>query len=177
MIRELSTPTYSRVIRNGDAFRYQHHHLHSPGVTSSPPWLMSPTTPILFFFRMNARNRKVLQGGLQIEVPIVYKAKWQRVGSDQIFPMSGTPPPPPQFSTLAWDLQQADVPVSIVFSDPSRLPREPWSIFSPSSSSRPRPRWPISLALGSGRTPRLTLKSVDGLASEQVDDSTTTQRL
>ena len=65
----------------------------------------------LMFFRLNARNKKVLQGGLQIEVPLVY-ARFVAGGFYQGFDLLDVSPSD-TVKNAAFDWKQAYVPVSV----------------------------------------------------------------
>jgi hypothetical protein len=65
----------------------------------------------LMFFRLNARNKKVLQGGLQIEVPLVY-ARFAAGGFYQGFDLLDVSPSD-TVKNAAYDWKQAYVPVSV----------------------------------------------------------------
>jgi hypothetical protein len=65
----------------------------------------------LMFFRLNARNKKVLQGGLQIEVPLVY-ARFAAGGFYQGFDLLDVSPSD-TVKNAAFDWKQAYVPVSV----------------------------------------------------------------
>lgn len=65
----------------------------------------------LMFFRLNARNKKVLQGGLQIEVPLVY-ARFAAGGFYQGFDLLDISPSD-TVKNAAFDWKQAYVPVSV----------------------------------------------------------------
>jgi len=65
----------------------------------------------LLFFRLNARNRKVLQGGLQIEVPLVY-TRFAAGGFYQGFDLLDVSPSD-TVKNAAFDWKQAYVPVSV----------------------------------------------------------------
>lgn len=63
------------------------------------------------FFRLNARNKKILQGGLQIEVPLVY-TKFAAGGWYQGFDLLDVSPSD-TVKNAAFDWKQAFVPVSV----------------------------------------------------------------
>lgn len=65
----------------------------------------------LMFFRLNARNKKVLQGGLQIEVPLVY-ARFAAGGFYQGFDLLDISPSD-TVKNAAYDWKQAYVPVTV----------------------------------------------------------------
>lgn len=65
----------------------------------------------LMFFRLNARNKKILQGGLQIEVPLVY-TRFAAGGFYQGFDMLDVSPSD-TVKNAAFDWKQAYVPVSV----------------------------------------------------------------
>lgn len=65
----------------------------------------------LMFFRLNARNKKVLQGGLQIEVPLVY-TRFAAGGWYQGFDALDVSPSD-TVKNAAFDWKQAYVPVSV----------------------------------------------------------------
>lgn len=65
----------------------------------------------LMFFRLNARNKKVLQGGLQIEVPLVY-ARFAAGGWYQGFDLLDVSPSD-TVKNAAFDWKQAYTPVSV----------------------------------------------------------------
>lgn len=65
----------------------------------------------LMFFRANARNKKVLQGGLQIEVPLVY-SKFAAGGFYSGFDLLDVSPSD-TVKNAAFDWKQAYVPVSV----------------------------------------------------------------
>jgi hypothetical protein len=65
----------------------------------------------LMFFRLNARNKKVLQGGLQIEVPLVY-ARFAAGGFYQGFDLLDVSPSD-TVKNAAFDWKQAYTPVSV----------------------------------------------------------------
>jgi hypothetical protein len=65
----------------------------------------------LMFFRLNARMKKVLQGGLQIEVPLVY-ARFAAGGFYQGFDLLDVSPSD-TVKNAAYDWKQAYVPVSV----------------------------------------------------------------
>jgi hypothetical protein len=65
----------------------------------------------LMFFRLNARNKKILQGGLQIEVPLVY-TRFAAGGFYQGFDLLDTSPSD-TVKNAAFDWKQAYVPVSV----------------------------------------------------------------
>jgi len=121
---------------------------------------------------MNARNRKVLQGGLQIEVPIVYKAM-AAGGFYQGFDVLDTSPSDTVLNA-AWDWRQADVPVSI---DGLSLIRadSPEAVVNLLSFLFEQAQTQLADILGTGvwSDAKTNLKSIDGLAGA-VDDGTTT---
>jgi hypothetical protein len=63
------------------------------------------------FFRLNSRNKKILQGGLQIEVPLVY-TRFAAGGWYQGFDMLDVSPSD-TVKNAAFDWKQAYVPVSV----------------------------------------------------------------
>src|SRR5215472_3182509 len=63
------------------------------------------------FFRLNARNRKVLQGGLQIEIPLVY-SKFAAGGFYQGFDELDITPSD-TVKNAAFDWKQAYSPVTV----------------------------------------------------------------
>ena len=65
----------------------------------------------LMFFRLNARNKKILQGGYQIEVPLVY-AKFAAGGWYQGFDVLDVSPSD-TVKNAAFDWKQAYTPVSV----------------------------------------------------------------
>lgn len=65
----------------------------------------------LMFFRLNSRNKKILQGGLQIEVPLVY-TRFAAGGWYQGFDMLDVSPSD-TVKNAAFDWKQAYVPVSV----------------------------------------------------------------
>lgn len=65
----------------------------------------------LMFFRLNARNKKILQGGLQIEVPLVY-TRFAAGGWYQGFDLLDVSPSD-TVKNAAFDWKQAFVPVSV----------------------------------------------------------------
>jgi hypothetical protein len=65
----------------------------------------------VMFFRANARNKKILQGGLQIEVPLVYSA-FAAGGFYQGFDLLDVSPSD-TVKNAAFDWKQAYVPVSV----------------------------------------------------------------
>jgi hypothetical protein len=65
----------------------------------------------LTFFRLNARNKKILQGGLQIEVPLVY-TQFVNGGAYQGFDLLDVSPND-TVKNGAWDWKQAYVPVTV----------------------------------------------------------------
>jgi hypothetical protein len=65
----------------------------------------------LMFFRLNARNKKILQGGLQIEVPLVY-TRFAAGGFYQGFESLDVSPSD-TVKNAAYDWKQAYVPVSV----------------------------------------------------------------
>lgn len=65
----------------------------------------------LMFFRLNARNKKILQGGLQIEVPLVY-TRFSAGGFYQGFDQLDVSPSD-TVKNAAYDWKQAYVPVSV----------------------------------------------------------------
>lgn len=65
----------------------------------------------LMFFRLNARNKKILQGGLQIEVPLVY-TRFAAGGWYQGFDLLDVSPSD-TVKNAAFDWKQAYVPVSV----------------------------------------------------------------
>ncbi len=65
----------------------------------------------LMFFRLNARNKKILQGGLQIEVPLVY-TRFAAGGWYQGFELLDVSPSD-TVKNAAFDWKQAYVPVSV----------------------------------------------------------------
>lgn len=65
----------------------------------------------LTFFRLNARNKKILQGGLQIEVPLVY-TQFVNGGAYQGFDLLDVSPND-TVKNAAFDWKQAYVPVTV----------------------------------------------------------------
>lgn len=65
----------------------------------------------LMFFRLNSRNKKILQGGLQIEVPLVY-TRFAAGGWYQGFDLLDVSPSD-TVKNAAFDWKQAYVPVSV----------------------------------------------------------------
>lgn len=65
----------------------------------------------LMFFRLNARNKKILQGGLQIEIPLVY-TRFAAGGFYQGFDLLDVSPSD-TVKNAAFDWKQAYVPVSV----------------------------------------------------------------
>src|SRR5882672_11086237 len=65
----------------------------------------------LMFFRLNARNKKILQGGLQIEVPLVY-TRFAAGGFYSGFDLLDVSPSD-TVKNAAFDWKQAFVPVSV----------------------------------------------------------------
>lgn len=68
-------------------------------------------TSNLMFFRLNARNKKVLQGGLQIEIPLVYQ-QFVNGGAYQGFDLLDVSPND-TVKNAAFDWKQAYVPVTV----------------------------------------------------------------
>lgn len=64
-----------------------------------------------FFFRMNAANKRVIQGGTQIEMPLMYK-RFSNGGSYKGFDVLNVAPNDTTLSA-AWDWKQFYVPVTI----------------------------------------------------------------
>jgi len=65
----------------------------------------------VMFFRLNARNKKILQGGLQIEVPLVF-TQFVNGGAYQGFDILDVTPND-TVKNGAWDWKQAYVPVTV----------------------------------------------------------------
>jgi hypothetical protein len=65
----------------------------------------------LTFFRLNQRNKKILQGGLQIEVPLVY-TQFVNGGAYQGFDLLDISPND-TVKNGAWDWKQAYVPITV----------------------------------------------------------------
>src|SRR5262245_28678368 len=65
----------------------------------------------VMFFRLNARNKKILQGGLQIEVPLVF-TQFINGGAYQGFDILDVTPND-TVKNGAWDWKQAYVPVTV----------------------------------------------------------------
>jgi len=65
----------------------------------------------VMFFRLNARNKKILQGGLQIEVPLVFQ-QFINGGAYQGFDILDVSPND-TVKNGAWDWKQAYVPVTV----------------------------------------------------------------
>jgi hypothetical protein len=126
----------------------------------------------LFFFRMNARNRKVLQGGYQVEVPIVYK-QMAAGGFYQGFDLLDTSPSDTVLNA-AWDWRQAEVPVSI---DGLTLIRadSPEAVVNLLQFLFEQAQVQLADILGVGvwSDAKTNLKSIDGLAGA-IDDGTNT---
>lgn len=68
-------------------------------------------TSILMFFRLNARNKKIVQGGLHIEIPLVY-TKFAAGGFYSGFDLLDVSPSD-TVKNAAYDWKQAYVPVSV----------------------------------------------------------------
>lgn len=126
----------------------------------------------LMFFRLNARNKKILQGGLQIEVPLV----WQRFaagGFYQGFDLLDVSPSD-TVKNAAFDWKQAYVPVSV---DGLTLIRadSPEAVVNFLSFYFENAQTELAEILGAGVWSDVVTnnKSVDGLKGA-VDDGTVT---
>lgn len=124
----------------------------------------------LMFFRLNARNKKILQGGLQIEVPLVY-SRFAAGGFYQGFDLLDVSPSD-TVKNAAYDWKQAYVPVSV---DGLSLIRadSPESIINFLSFYFENAQTELAEILGTGVWSDVVSnnKSIDGLKGA-VDDGT-----
>lgn len=126
----------------------------------------------LMFFRLNQKNKKVLQGGLQIEVPIVYQ-QMAAGGFYQGYDLLDTSPSDTVLNA-AWDWRQAEVPVSI---DGLSLIRadSPEAVVNLLSFLFEQAQVQLADILGTGiwSDAKTNLKFIDGLQGA-IDDGTIT---
>lgn len=125
-----------------------------------------------FFFRLNSLNKRILQGGLQIEVPVLFK-QFANGGPYQGFDILDTSPNDTVINA-AFDWKQYDVPVSI---DGLSLIRadSPEAIVNALSLLFGQAQLQMAEYLGQGlwSDAKTNLKAIDGIQGA-VDDGTNT---
>ena len=125
-----------------------------------------------FFFRMIAMNKRVVQGGFQIEFPLMWQ-QFAAGGPYQGFDLLDTTPTD-TVQNAAWDWRQYDVPVAIDGLSLARMD-SPEAVANGLSVLFAQAQMQMAENLGQGlwSDAKTNLKAIDGLAGA-VDDGTNT---
>jgi hypothetical protein len=126
----------------------------------------------LLFFRLNALNKKILQGGYQIEGPLMWKT-FANGGPYQGFDLLDTSPND-TIQNAAWDWRQYYIPISIDGLTLARMD-SPEAVVNGLQVlfSQAQMQMAENLGVGVWSDAKTNLKAIDGVAGA-VDDSTNT---